>query len=309
MKILITGGCGFIGSHVVDLLAAEGNLVELLIVDNLSSGENIDKSLRNARLDVFDIINADFLEHAFQKFRPEVAIHLAAQPAITISLEEPIHDLRVNAIGTLNVIKAAKEVGARVIFSSTSAVYDDANICPLQETDHLVPSSPYGMSKLAAEFYIRTYLQDYVILRFGNVYGPRQVPLGENQVIPRMIRHFEKGTKFEIHGDGSQKRDFVFVKDVAQAVALAIKGKIGIYNIASGFTYSINELASMVEEMYGLPKPYPWKHSKYQDPRQDSRMDIDTARRGLQWYPTTSMKDGLLQTLEWWRATFGPRDN
>lgn len=298
MRILITGGAGFIGSHVAERLRFRA-YHEVMVIDNCSTGrvENLDHAIP---LVVGDIRDYGVLSDVFFDFRPEMVVHLAAQPAISTSWRNYQQDADINIMGTLNLIRMCKETGVRrIVFSSTSAVYDE-NEKTMKECGRLFPASPYGISKLAAERYIATLLPESVVLRFGNVYGPRQIPLGENQVIPRMILHFEKGNEFFIFGDGEQRRDFVFVEDVAAAVDKALIGKAGIYNIASGMSVSINELATMMATGYDLPI-YPWQHSGPNDTRRDSKMRIGEAAHGLDWVPETSLSLGLQLTIEWWK--------
>lgn len=222
MKILCTGACGFIGSHVVDLFLKEGHKV--LCLDDLSSGR---RDNLPPKADFFEINIGSWydLVAEFVDFEPEVVIHLAAQPSICESFDNPVRDGYINVMGTLNVIRASMKTGVqRLVFSSTSAVYSELfSTLLLSEDFPRLPQSVYGISKLAAESYARLLMpENSVVLRLGNVYGPRQIPLGENQVIPRMIRHFEKGDKFFIHGDGLQERDFVYVEDVQKPAFLLL---------------------------------------------------------------------------------------
>lgn len=301
MKIVCTGAAGFIGSHVVELLAQDN---QILALDNLSTGklENLDLSNKNIEFAKCDITAYYDVVGEMKDFEPDAVIHLAAQSAIMTSIENPIKDAHHNIMGTLAVISACHEVGVkRLVFSSTSAVYDINNPLPLREDCLLNPNTPYGISKLAAETYVHTQMEEGVVLRFANVYGPRQVPIGENQVIPRMIRHLEKGDKFFIFGDGEQKRDFIYVKDVAEATKCALTGKPGIYNVARGSSVSINELASIIQEIYDLYH-YPWMHTDVQDPRRDSRMAILWTEHRLKWHAITSMMEGLRETVAWWKT-------
>ena len=305
MRIICTGGAGFIGSHVIELLAKNKN--NILIVDDFSTGkmENIsellDKYPNNLDLQEGDITNLPFLNKTFIQYKPKYVIHLAAQAAITTAWQNPVNDININAIGTLNVLQASKTVGVeKIIFSSTSAVYKETN-AKLRESSLMQPSNPYGISKLAAEHYLRSMFPATTILRFGNVYGERQVPIGENQVIPRMIRHFKFGDKFYIHGDGNQERDFVYVGDVAQAVVNATYNKPGIFNIASGVSFSVNEIAGMLEIIYDI-RGYKWEHTETNDPRRKLCMDISEAYSGLSWKPTVGMDKGLRKVVSWWEA-------
>lgn len=304
-RVMLTGSCGFIGSHVVDALLAAGH--EVLCLDNLSTGKrnNIPRGMNFCKVDVthwWDIVSE------FVDFEPEAVIHLAAQPSIFHSIDQPICDAHNNIIGTLNCIQAARRIGTvkKFVFASTSAVYDfsDADEVALSTTESctLRPCSPYGISKLAAESYVRNLMPDGgVVLRFANIYGPRQVPLGENQVIPRMIKHFEKGDKFFIHGDGEQKRDFLYVTDVAQACLKALDGNPGTYNISSNSSFSINELAGLMECIYEVPG-YKWEHTDQQDPRRRTCLDNKRALVGLGWLPSIDLKDGLKKTVAWWKS-------
>lgn len=301
MKVLITGAAGFIGSHVVDLLLKEGH--QLCCLDDLSTGkrENLPYKIDFAKMDVgnwWDLV-AEFVD-----FEPDWVVHLAAQPSICESIDNPIRDGYVNVMGTLNVIRASQKIGVkRLVFSSTSAVYCENIFTPFEEDDHKSPNSPYGISKLAAESYVRNLMPgEGTVLRFGNVYGPRQVPLGSNQVIPRMIRHFEHGDSFFIHGNGKQARDFVYVEDVALACLMALTAEpTGIYNIASETGHSVNIIGSYLEEIYGV-KGYVWEHDDEEDPRRLVILKVTHAMDELGWIPKTGILDGLTKTVEWWKA-------
>lgn len=297
MRIMITGGAGFIGSHTADYLSQLSHKV--FILDNLSSGrkENLEQEYP---LMVGDISNYNHVQEAFDRFAPDAVVHLAAQAAISTSWEFPDVDARTNILGTLNLLCACKKYRVqRMVFSSTSAVYDAGDMLPLKESQRVGPDSPYGISKLTAETYIRTLLPGSVILRLGNVYGEKQQPIGNNQVIPKMIRHFKYGDIFFVDGDGEQKRDFVYVGDVAHAISCALHGEAGTYNIAGGQSTSVNQLAAIMESIYEVPG-YNWLHTKVNDRRGDNCMDITKAKKGLNWEPTISLFDGLMKTATWW---------
>lgn len=298
MRILITGAAGFIGSHVTELLQEADH--DIFLVDNLSTGKP--ENLGWGQFLKASILDHMLMNRVFNDFKPEIVVHLAAQPAISTSIKNPWLDFDTNVRGTMVLIQCCQAFGVkRMVFSSTSAVYDsDADFCREHETP-LDPDSPYGISKVTAEMYIRHLLPDSVILRFGNVYGPRQEPLGENQLIARMIRHFEYGDNFYIHGDGTQSRDFVYVGDVAQAVLRSITtGSPGIYNIASGVSYPVNGIAKLFEMMYGV-EGYKWEHDADRGERYHVSMDVNLAKEELLWTAKMPIHRGINLTLDWWK--------
>ena len=302
MKVLCTGSAGFIGSHVVDLLLKNGHTV--WCIDDLSTGkrENLPSDVEFAKVNVaswYDLV-AEFVD-----FEPEAVIHLAAQPSLTESVDNPIRDAHVNIMGTVNCLRAAQKIGAKkFVFASTSAVYSDERVLlsRLVEDTELNPQSPYGISKMAGEMYVKNLFPDgYTILRFGNVFGPRQVPLGTNQLIPHIIEHFEKGEKFYILGDGEQSRDFVYVEDVACAVLSALMTSTPCTcNIAFGNPQTVNSVAREIATIYGVPE-YQFEHTAEQDPRRIVSMSIQKAKELLAWEPKVPIAEGLKRTVEWWQ--------
>jgi UDP-glucose 4-epimerase len=308
VRILISGVAGFIGSHVADALRNGKNTV--LGIDNFSTGrmENLTGFLADGgffsqsdvRLCEGDISSFPIVSEIFNTFRPEAVIHLAAQAAISTSIENPVRDMEINGIGTLNMLNASLKFNVRhFVLSSTSAVYRESKCFKTKEDGALEPNTPYGVSKLAAEMYTRSMFSGAVILRFGNVYGPRQVPIGDNQLISRMIRHFKYGDKFYIHGSGEQKRDFVYVSDVVNAVVAGVFGKAGTYNIASGQSISVNEIATIIEKRFGV-FGYKWDHTAIEDKRKRVCLEIKEASHGLYWKPQVSIIEGINKTVSWW---------
>lgn len=305
MRALVTGGEGFIGSHVVEHLLENG--YEVVILDDQSTGkfENIQHLVPKYKMyrALCDIRNPFDVLDFFRLTKPEIVFHLAAQASITTSLEDPLLDMMVNGLGTLNITRAAKQVGARrIVFASTSAVYpSDSTIC--LEQGYTKPESPYGVSKVAAENYLSLFGQA-TILRLGNVYGPRQVTVGENQVIARMFGHLIKGDpeNFSIHGDGNQERDFVYVKDVAEAFGRAADEEgYTIYNIASGSHHSVNTVADLVTDIWHKNARHIWIHDSQDDPRKAVNLSVEAAQNKLEWHAKTSLIEGLRETAKWWK--------
>lgn len=302
-RALVTGGEGFIGSHVVERLLKDG--YDVTILDDQSTGkfENIQHLVAKHKMyrALCDIRNPFDVLDFFRIAKPEIVFHLAAQASITTSLADPHLDMYVNGLGTLNITRAAKQVGTRrIIFASTSAVYPaDSPVCTEQGCTG--PESPYGVSKVAAENYLSLFGQ-VTILRLGNVYGPRQVPVGENQVIARMLQHLRYGDSFTIHGDGSQERDFVYVTDVAEAFARAVdEHGLTIYNIASGSHHSVNTVADLVGDLWKKNRYTVWEHDNQDDPRKAVNLSVESAANKLDWHAKTSLIEGLRETVKWWK--------
>ena len=255
MKILVTGGAGFIGSHVVDVLIEAGHTVS--IVDNLwehggGKLENINPKAVFYKVDICD----EALSEVFQKEQPEVICHLAAQHSVKISTEDPVHDANVNILGLINLLQNATRFGVRkIIFSSSGATYGTVEKMPVDEKTVQHPESPYGTTKMSSEYYLRFWKNmhglDFTILRYGNVYGPRQDPLGEAGVIAIFTRQILLKEPVRIDWDGEQQKDYVYVGDVARANLLALTAGNGeAYCIAYGEGTSVNALyQSLVNEI------------------------------------------------------------
>jgi UDP-glucose 4-epimerase len=306
MRAIVTGGAGFIGSNLVDALLDRGD--EVTVVDDLSTGraENLDGAIaRGAKLLVLDIRDAADLDSAFAQARPEAVFHLAAQIDVRKSVADPAWDSTINVGGTINVLGAALAHGARrVVNSSTGgAIYGDARRIPSPERTPALPEAPYGQSKLAAEGYIglfeRLHGLNAVTLRYGNVYGPRQDPLGEAGVIAIFCGKLEDGGTPTIYGDGTQTRDFVYVGDVVAANLAAASARArGPINIGTGVETSVIEIAGLLRELSGNAAFAPRFEPARPGELARSCLDIGRARRTLRWEPAVPIREGLRRTLE-----------
>ncbi len=296
MRAVVTGGAGFVGSHVVEALLARGD--DVTVVDNLSSGrrENLPDDVRLVEADI-----REPLDDAFAEARPEVVFHLAAQIDVRRSVAEPGYDAAVNVLGTVQVLEAAREHDAQVVFSSTGgAIYGECT-GPAPETAERNPLSPYGTSKLAAEEYLasynRLYGSEHVALRYGNVYGPRQDPHGEAGVVAIFFNCFLSGTTPKYFGDGLQTRDYVYAGEVAQATLAAV-GRGGVYNVGTGRETTALELFDLCRRVAGVdvePEPAPPRPGELQR----SVLDPALAERELGWRPERELEDGLRETWAW----------
>jgi UDP-glucose 4-epimerase len=308
MRCLVTGGAGFIGSNLVDALVARGD--EVTIVDDLSTGrrENLEGAIAaGARLVEIDIRDGEALRDLAREARPEEVFHLAAQIDVRKSVEDPAFDASINVGGTALVLEAARAAGSpRVVFVSTGgAIYGegDGKDLPLDESAPIAPLSAYGQSKFAAEGYLalyeRLYGQRGVSLRLGNVYGPRQDPLGEAGVIAIFCGRVEAGERPTVFGDGTQTRDYIYVGDVVAAALAAAKSEArGAINIGTGIETDVLELAALLGELAGRDDFEP----EFVPPRtgEVQRIAIDPGRaeRELGWRPQTGLEEGLRLTLD-----------
>ncbi len=305
MRILVTGGAGFIGSHTVDALVARGGC-EVAVLDDLCSGKR-DQINPRVRFHHVDLRDPAAVRHAIAQERPEVIFHLAAQMDVRRSVADPGFDAQVNVVGFLNLMEAGREAGLRrVIFASTGgAIYGEQQRFPCGENHPLRPVSPYGIAKLATEkylfFYRAQYGIDYLALRYANVYGPRQDPHGEAGVVAIFCGRILEGRPVTIFGDGEQSRDYVFVGDVARANLAALDRKVsGAFNVGTGVETSVNRLYGALAAIAGtsrLPEYGPPR------PGEQRRSVISSARavRALRWRPAVALDDGLSQTLRFFR--------
>lgn len=307
MKVLVTGGAGFIGSHTVDRLVLEGH--EVVVVDNLSTGRrrNINRAARFYKID----IQNRRLERVFRNERPSVVMHLAAQMDVRKSVEDPILDAQVNVLGTLNLLQQAVKHGVRkVIFSSSGgAIYGEQEVFPASETHVTQPLSPYGLSKFCGEQYLSYYQRvggiQVVNLRYANVYGPRQDPYGEAGVVAIFIQKLLNGEQAIINGNGRQTRDFVFVDDVVEANLSVMGQQIqGTYNVGTGKETSINDLFRILVEQIGSTCKELHGPAK-QGEQARSVIDSTKLRHELSWEPRVELCEGLKRTVSYFRERMG----
>jgi len=303
MNILVTGGAGFIASHIVDYLIAEGHT--LAVVDNLSFGKR-EHVHHAASFYEMDILSPD-LPDVFASFKPQVVIHHAAQIDVQTSLNQPLYDAKVNILGTIAVLEQCKKHGVqKIIYPSTAAVYGSPLYANVKEDHPLKPLSFYGLSKLTPEQYIEMFANlynlDYTILRYSNAYGIRQKSNGEGGVVSIFIEHLLKGETPAIYGDGEQTRDFVYVKDIVTANAAALsRGNKGIFNISSNQPTTINELLREICEIFQVPVT-----CRHLPPRAGeivhSRLNNEAARQQLGWQPVYTLQNGLRETCAYYMA-------
>jgi UDP-glucose 4-epimerase len=297
VRAVVTGGAGFIGSHVVDALRARGD--EVHVLDDLSRGrpENV---ARGARLREGDLRRD--AETLLRNVRPDVCFHLAAQIDVRVSVERPDVDAGVNIIGTLRLLEGARAVGAKIVFSSTGgAIYGECN-GPAAEEHPRRPLAPYGVSKLAGEEYLaaynRLYGSTHVSLRYANVYGPRQDPHGEAGVVAIFMSALREGRTPRIFGDGSQTRDYVYVGDVVEATLLAAEHDGGVFNVGTGKETSVRELYDRVQDVAGVQMD-PERAGARPGELQRSVLDPSLAARELGWTARHSLDEGLAKTWGW----------
>ncbi|HEY7004414.1 MAG TPA: NAD-dependent epimerase/dehydratase family protein [Gaiellaceae bacterium] len=305
MRALVTGGAGFIGSHVVDALVERGD--DVVVLDDLSSGrrENVNEG---ARLVTADVRDPDAVVAVFAEAKPDACFHLAAQADVRVSVARPVFDAEVNLIGTINVLEAARAGDTHIVFSSTGgAIYGECDR-PADEDSPRLPLAAYGASKLAGEEYLATWNRLYgarhVSLRFGNVYGPRQDPHGEAGVVAIFFGRIANGQELHVFGDGRQTRDYVFVTDVAAATLAAGSAPGGVYNIGTGIETSVLDLAEGCRRASGVEVDV-----VFDPPRlgELSRSVLDPSRAAevLGFQPATSLGDGLTATWNFVRAAEG----
>ena len=310
MKILVTGGAGFIGSHLVDRLIKEGH--QVVVVDNLSTGkkENLNKKAKFYKIDIC----SPKISQIFKKEKPEVVYHLAAQIDVRKSVEDPVRDADINILGSLNLIQNFIRVNPRlnqrksastnkkIIFASSGAIYGDTNVIPTPEAHPENPETPYGIAKLAIEkylyFYQKTLGLNYTALRLSNVYGPRQNSKGEAGVVAIFCDKMLSGKQPVIFGSGRQTRDFVFVDDVVEAALLAVSrgpssaDSVPVYNIGTAKETSINEIFRKIKELTNSNCQEIHGPAKLGEQKR-SCLDFSKAKKELNWQPKYDLEMGL----------------
>jgi UDP-glucose 4-epimerase len=308
MRLLVTGGAGFIGSNTVDALIAGGQ-GEVAVLDDLSAGKRAQVHPK-ARFHEADLRDAEKVRQIVAQERPEVIIHLAAQMDVRRSVADPPFDAQVNVVGFLNLIEAARQHGLkRVIFSSTGgAIYGEQEQFPCNEEHPRRPISPYGVAKFATEaylfFYKAQYGIDYVALRYANVYGPRQDPHGEAGVVAIFCGRMLEDKPVTIYGDGEQTRDYVYVGDVVRANLAAVAAPVsGAFNIGTGIETSVNHLFGTLAKAAGAKHPAAYGPAR---PGEQSRSVISPAKAAqeLKWRPEVSLETGLAQTYRFFKERF-----
>ena len=304
MKVLVTGGAGFIGSHVVDLCLQHG--YEVIIVDDLSTGResNLNPAAKLYQMDIRD----PKLKDVFEREKPDYVDHHAAQMDVRRSVAEPLFDADVNILGSINLIECAKQYGVkRIVYISTGgAVYGEPEYLPCDENHPINPICQYGASKHTVEHYLYMYKVnyglDYSVLRYPNVYGPRQDPHGEAGVVAIFTGQMLRNDQVVINGDGEQERDFVYVGDCARANLMAIQASqgLGIINLGSGRGTTVNEIFEKLRGITDYGREARHGPAKVGETRK-IYLDASKAQRELGWQPTTELEEGLKNTVEYFR--------
>jgi UDP-glucose 4-epimerase len=302
MRTLVTGGAGFIGSHLTDAFLARGD--EVAVLDDLSRGKpgRVDSAAA-----MYEATDTEALTSVIEKVRPQLICHLAAQIDVRLSVEAPATDATVNVVGTVNVLEAARAVGARVLFASTGgAIYGSGASVPSSEEEPPRPDAPYGTAKYCAEQYIglynRLYGTTHAALRLANVYGPRQDPTGEAGVVGIFCGRAARGERPTVFGDGAQTRDYVYVGDVAAAfLAAAGTERPGLWNIGTGRETSVLGLIDLIGQAAGRPQDPEFAPARAGEV-QRSVLAVDLARADLGWTARTDLADGVAEVYRWIEA-------
>jgi UDP-glucose 4-epimerase len=306
VRILLTGGAGFIGSHIADAYIAAGH--EVLVLDSLwEHGGGLRQNVPQRALFVHMDVRDEKIERIFTEFKPDVVNHHAAQHSVAISSRDPRYDADVNVMGLLNLLdNCVRNKVRKVIFASSGATFGTPDKLPMDESTPQRPESPYGITKMVSEHYLRFYKAqhglDFTALRYGNVYGPRQDPNGEAGVIAIFIGKFLAGQGVRIDWDGEQTRDYVYVKDVADANVIALeKGSGSCYCIGTNKRTSVNQIFRTLCEISGM-QPAVTAGPKRAGDARDAQFDYSLAKRELGWEPRTALIDGMRETFEYFKS-------
>ncbi|NFJ21129.1 NAD-dependent epimerase/dehydratase family protein [Clostridium botulinum] len=302
MKILVTGGAGFIGSNLVDKLISMGN--DVCIIDNLSTG-NINNVNKKARLYINDILDSN-IANIFKKEKFDIVYHFAAQIDVQKSIKDPMFDSNVNICGTVNILKSCVDYGVKkIIYPSSAAVYGQPEYLPIDEKHRVKPISSYGLSKYTPEEYIRSFSElynlDYTIFRYANVYGIRQDPKGEGGVVSIFMDRLFKNYPLCIFGDGKALRDYIYVEDVVNVnIAALYNGSRNLFNIGTGVYTTVKDLAKMMIDTMKVQS-----HIEYQEARkgdiEKSYFNIEKAKVELKWEPKYNLQKGLIKTINYYK--------
>src|SRR3989344_1699027 len=304
MKCLVTGGAGFLGSHIVDHLCQKGHKVA--VIDNLASGrkEHVPKGVLLYKNNVED----EEIFKIFAKEKPDVVFHCAAHIEARESVKDVAFDAKVNILGSLNILEACRKVGVKkIIFASSGGeVYGDVKEMPAREEFLPLPVSPYGVAKYAAEKYLYSYSKlfgiSFVALRYGNIYGPRQSPYKESGVVAIFTKRMQSGEPIMIHGDGSQTKDYIYIQDAVLAATLAMeKDTQGVVNIASGKETSVMEIYTTLKEIMGFSNRVLHIELPVEGFVKHTYLSIEKAKKELGWEPVVSLREGIEKTVEWFK--------
>ncbi|HET9394367.1 MAG TPA: NAD-dependent epimerase/dehydratase family protein [Candidatus Rubrimentiphilum sp.] len=305
MRIMVTGGAGFIGSHVADAYLAAGH--EVLVLDALwEHGGGRRQNVPQRALFVHMDIRDEGLTRIFQEFKPDVVSHHAAQASVAIGSRDPIYDAQVNVVGLLNVLENSVRNGVqKIIYASSGATFGTPERLPMNERTPQHPESPYGITKMVGEHYLRFYQKerglDFTSLRYGNVYGPRQDPNGEAGVIAIFIAKFLTKQEVRIDWDGDQTRDYVYVRDVADINLAALEGGSGgMYCVGTNHRTSVNDIYKTLCKVSGFEPPVVHAPKRPGDAR-DAQFDCALAKKELGWVPRVQLRDGISETYEFFK--------